>query len=423
MKRIGYEALQLEIEKELYNKIDKKIKSIGDKLPDINTVTFLFNELYTQAIDITEHYSVKYIIERIRNVINIDEYIRLFLFQSEKFEINCFPKETNNGTELIIFVNQMFFNNLNEDEQVGIIGHEISHFIFGHHKYSLSQLLTKPMNLADIGNFKANIVYWAKVREITADAIGLVANGFNNRAYSTVIIKHFTGLTDSSQSKFNISPLVEIVLQQYDLLSDDIFFNNVSSIHPSMPLRVKVVNEILKTKLVKFFGEEVSDSKFMEYKREYNELINNLIKKIYPELYKDDIDPEIVIPLALAVILADGKIDEREIRAFEQIEKMFIKKLNEDNLFTKYKNKIFDGKTINQYTEKMNDFVNDSLLVAKKKKMTKHSVAPIVRILLLVAASDETIDLSELDCIYQFAKNFGFTRDDIVNLIVTQYKL
>jgi uncharacterized tellurite resistance protein B-like protein len=172
--------------------------------------------------------------------------------------------------------------------------------------------------------------------------------------------------------------------------------------------------------LIKYFGEEVADGKYLEYKKEYNIIINKIISGIYPELFKDDIDPNILIPMCLAVILADGKIEENELKAFEQIEKMFVRDNNHQ--IEQYKKLLFEKNADIIFTKTIDKFIRQSINKAKRKKLTKHSLAPLIRIFLLVAASDKMIDKSELDCIYQFAKEFGFSRSDIITFIVTQYK-
>jgi hypothetical protein len=100
---------------------------------------------------------------------------------------------------------------------------------------------------------------------------------------------------------------------------------------------------------------------------------------------------------------------------------MFVK--DKGHLFEKFKKHIFEESTKNLFSDVMNDLVNESIVYAKNKNLSKHTLAPLLRVLFLVAASDEIIDISELDCIYQFAKEFGFTRTDIVGLIKTQYKI
>ena len=65
-----------------------------------------------------------------------DISLKLFVCQDNSFNVNVILWEIGvNKTQLQIFASQHLFNNFNEDEQVGIIGHEIAHFPFNHFKY------------------------------------------------------------------------------------------------------------------------------------------------------------------------------------------------------------------------------------------------------------------------------------------------
>ena len=423
MMKIGIPDLQLDLEKDLQVKIERKLNALKKENlfsnDSIQSRDRLYYSLLSRALPVSEHYAVKYIIERLDETLGLNVKVSIYLYQSTIFEISCFPRKTHSGEELIIFVNQYFFNNLNEDEQVGIIGHEIAHYIFNHFRYPVSELLKFPLDFEYTGGLKVNLVYWAKIKEITSDIIGLVANGFNNKAYSTGLIKHFTGLHDSSQSKLNISPIVNIAISQYDRSVENLFYNDSFSTHPSWYMRVKIINIVTKSKLIKNFGENISNKKYIEYKNEYNKVINEIVRGIYPELFtQDDSWYELLIPLSMAVILADGDIHRREVKAFKQI----IEASGFDKV-QHYMDIIFNKDPGISYNKLMSDFVAKSVAFAKKANFSQNSLVPLIRVLLLVAASDERIDLSELECIYSFVEEFGFTREDLVTFIATQYKI
>jgi Zn-dependent protease with chaperone function len=419
MKKIGYRDLQIQIEIDFQKNIEKSIKSIIDGIDIKQKFSRSRLTLPGKAIDVDQHYAVKYIIERINKNFGLELNIRIFLYQSTLFNISCFPVNSDNKNEIQIFVSQHFFNNLNEDEQVAIIGHEISHFLFDHFKYSLMDLMNYQNKDGENGSLKANIIYWSKAREITADIMGLVANDFNFKAYSTAIIKHFTGLNESSNSNFNVSPLVNIALKQYDSLANDPLFNDVSSTHPVMPLRVKIINTITQSTLIKNFGKEVSIKTLNNYKKEYNETINKILKGIYPEIFADDLGwYGILIPMAIAVILADDKIDGHEIKIIENICSR-----NQQNKVEKYRKLLFGkGGKIN-FIKIKEELINESISFAKRENYNKHTLVPMIRKLLLVADIDGYIDKRELICIHEFAKHFNFTREEIVILLQTQYQV
>ena len=422
MKTITYQDLQLEIERELSKDIEQSLDLIfnGQNYLHKNNEDKNFFELLKHALEIKEHYAVNALIKRLKENLELDKIeLKLFLYQESIFNVSCFPRKIeNNVIELQIFVSQHFFNNLNEDEQLAILGHEMAHFLFDHLRFPAHDIINTPFNIGDTGELKSNLIYHSKISEITSDIIGLVANEFNYKAYSTALIKHTTGLSDSANSMFSITPLIETVLQQFDKYAENLFFNDLHSTHPLMPVRVKIINTIAKSRLVRYFGQEVSDKDFKVFKAEYNKLVDDIVKTVYPEIYPDEtVINEVLMPMSVAVMLADDKIDKNELsliksminkshRDFEELTQLFLKK-NKDLSFVEIKNNL----------------IKISVRLAQKKSFDKNLIIPIIRKLIIVAASDGKIEKSELLCIYRFAKEFDVSKQDIVLLIKTQYKV
>jgi uncharacterized tellurite resistance protein B-like protein len=247
--------------------------------------------------------------------------------------------------------------------------------------------------------------------------MGLLAIDFNHKSYSTAIIKHFTGLNESTISSFNVLPLINLGLEQYDQFANDPLFNDVASTHPSMMLRLKIINTIPQLKLIRNFNQMYSVEEINVFKKEYNTTINELVEAIYPELFPDNKGwDKILVPMTIAVILSDGEIDEKEIKYFEDL---FSHKSSQ--LISKYKKLLLhDNRSFKALVEA---FINDSITIADNLGYNKHKLVPVIRKLLLVADSDGQIDMQELECIYKFGQAFGFTREDIVIMVQTQYRL
>ena len=422
MKKITYKDLQLKIEQELFAEIDHCFNGYsndydGEKLSYKEERQFY--ELIKYALEVKEHYAVDAILKRVTENLDLKNIsLRLFVYQDNTFNVNCFTRKTdNNTTQLQIFVSQHFFNNLNEDEQVGIIGHEIAHFLFNHFKYPARELINYPFSIGDIGDLKSNLIYHSKLSEITSDIIGLVANDFNCKAYSTALIKFSTGLNDSANSLFSITPLIDIVLKQYDDYANDMFFYNSHSTHPLMPVRVKIINSVAKSDLVKHFGNTVSDKDYELFKKEYDELINSIIKNIYPELYPHNSElNKVLIPLAVAVMLSDKKIDEKEISVIQTMIK------RSDIEFPELMNLMIPGRNMD-FQEIHDKLIDDAITKSKQNSFDKRLIVPAIRKLLIVAASDGKIEKAELETIYKYAKEFDISRNELILMIKTQYKV
>ena len=414
---IGIKDLRLSLETHFFNKISPLLKSLKKKYNFLSEYEHRkdieFYSLISHAININGHNSIKKILERVKKNLNTNVEVSIYLHQSTVFNITCLPRNKKDSNELLIFVSQHFFNNLIEDEQVAIIGHEVSHYLLGHLIFPTREIVAYPFELEEINSLKSDILSWSKACEITADIIGLVANDFNHQAYSTAIIKHFTGLNDNSNNRFNISPIVNLVFEQYDYMANDPFYTLETSTHPLMPLRAKIIDSVVESKLIKNFGVPLSEKEKEKYISEYNNLINGLIKSIYPEMFTRNFDDLNVLPsMALAVALSDGKIDSKEIRA---INRMF----PGSKLLERTKNDIFKNKISSPFKESVQELIEQSIETGKKSKLTKHMLIPIIRSLLVVAASDDEIISEELETIYSFAKAFNFTRHELIIIIKT----
>ena len=414
MRKINYNDLQLDIEKYYQKKINATLKKLKNLYPFVDAPQYKKeHELYTlvsNAIRIDEHYVVRYLTERIRNNLSIDVNISMMLHQSESFKVTCLNKG-NDRDDILILVSQHFFNNLNEDEQVFIIGHEIAHFLFGHIRYPINEILSFSFEISEINGLKGDLLSWSIACEITADLVGLVASDFNYKACKTAIIKHFTGLNDSSHSKFNLSPVVDLVLDHYDKLASDPLFAGEISTHPLMPLRVKIIGAMKKCKLVKCYNEEISKKRFDEYCHEFNKTVNDLIHRIYPEILPGSIEGiELLKPLSVAVAISDGKFDQKELKAIDRI--IGSKNIDEESSMIEY-----SQLSPEEMAETMNRLINDGVHIALKKQYTKQTIVPIIRRLLVIAASDGIIEKCELDAIYTFAKNFHFSRLELIIIL------
>ena len=189
------------------------------------------------------------------------------------------------------------------------------------------------------------------------------------------------------------------------------------SSHPIMPLRVKIINEVINTKLIRNFGETLSLSKIKEYKKEFNDLVNELICSIYPELFLEDNDiTNVIVLMSIAVVLADKEIHESE----DKYIKSLLKNTKKD--YSVFTDLIFKKDNDTSFEDKISQLIDESILITQKKTFNKTMIVPIIRKLLLVAASDGEVVKEELNVIFDFAKHFSITKREIVQIINTQYK-
>lgn len=419
-RKIDYTDFVLDLEGHYQKKIDTQLDYMTENLSFYEEHRYKkeieLYELISNAINLNKHYAIQYLIEKVNTSLGTQVPITLYLRQYDKFNVTSISDVGADGGELLVFVSQHFFNNLNEDEQIAIIGHEVAHQILKHYEYPLKELLSYHFHIEEINGLKSYLLYWSMACEITADIFGLISNDFNFKAYSTAIIKHFTGLNDSSNSMFNLSPVVNLVIDQYNQFAEDPLYTGKISTHPLTQLRVKIINSVTKTRLVKSYGNTLGSGIIEEYKKEYNDVVNALIEKIYPEILPFPIKAsKALTPLAFAVALADGNIDHNEVKAIKRI-------LNDPPEFNSYVD-IINADTVNSYKDKVTNLTHEAVNLARQNEYSKQEIVPLVRSLLSIAASDDEIVKEELDVIHDFASQFGFTKQDIIIILKTHHQI
>ena len=173
----------------------------------------------------------------------------------------------------------------------------------------------------------------------------------------------------------------------------------------------------MNTKLIRNFGETLSLSKIEDYKKEFNDLVNELVCTIYPELFLEDNDiTNVIVLMSIAVVLADKEIHESE----DKYIKSLLKNTKKD--YSVFTDLIFKKDNDTSFEDKISQLIDESILITQKKTFNKTMIVPIIRKLLLVAASDGEVVKEELNVIFDFAKHFSITRREIVQIINTQYK-
>lgn len=411
MEMIDFNDFQYAREKLFLNKIEPVFKSILKEDPELKNELSLqqheFYKLISRAIQVDEHYVIRNITRQINRQLKSNFKIKIFVFQANRFETHCTPYTADRkiNDDLIILVSQHFFNSLGEYERVCVIAHELCHLVFGHMTIPMNTLLQREYNIPGKDEFKMNLLKWSLCREVTADAFALIASDFNHSILSRSLIKYETGLNNVFGDD-----MITMALTQYDLIADENHQEKIST-HPIMPLRIKLINSIIDSKLAHNYGKEVSKEKKAKYITEYNKLIDKYIEGIYPEIVNNNFfrNDKILFKMAVAVALSDEEISPEELKA---IHNLTVEKFNPKLEFEKIE------KTLEKkgYKNTVTELIAESILLAKKKNKTKNDLSPLMRQLILVANSDG-IEMVELETIDRFGKKFGFKRLDIILMV------
>ena len=415
---VSWNDLQYEREKILYNKVDVVLKELQSKYEAFCKKTQLqekefFNHL-SDSVKIDKLPSVSDLLDTVNRNLHTDLRINVFLFQSPTSNAMCIPRYGlgSNDDELIILVSQHFLNYLTRQEQLCIIGHELGHLLFGHVNIPAKSILESEFELADAKDVKSNILKWMTCTEVSCDVIGFISCGGDFNVFCSAMLKFVTGILPVTEVSARIDNLINLVLQQYEDISQSLYDAETTT-HPLTPLRLKIIESISDTQLIRQYGESIDKKALHKYSKKFNSVIDSIIQKIYPGIIPSTDNPidDNLFSLGIAVALSDGEISKGEVLAIHHILNV---KEDIDATYDKIKGRLArdSAQTI------VEAIVNTNVQKIKKMKgIHKKDIVVMLRNLLLVAASDGKIEKTELDTIYTFSKEFGFSKQDLVLLV------
>jgi len=419
MKQISYKDIQYKREVEFFNKLFPLLENLRNKYKDFSMRTQEqeknFFNLLSHSIKIDGLKNLSHLIDELNECLNTDFKINLFLFESPTSNAFSVPRyaygKEESCKELVILISQHFLNNLNPDEQKAILGHELAHMLYGHVHIPAKIILQSEFPMKDIQDLKSNVLKWLICAEISCDIVGFLSCNCNVFPFHSALLKYSTGLNDETIHDLNQVYLIELLLKQFEEISESLF-ENILTTHPLTPLRLKIINSISHANLIKYYGKSVPENVFSQYKNEFNSIIDESVSNIYPEIIsnKNFRGNDILFQLGVAVALSDGHIDKRE---FEAIKKIIESETDIESSFNEMINEI----KIAGYDTVIKNIIDKSLQETKKKKYLKSDIIHILKHLLIVAASDGIIKKCELETIFNYSKENNVGKQEIIFLI------
>ncbi len=209
------------------------------------------------------------ILERCRTNLGLTAEVELYVCSDTAFNAFCYPPV--NG-KYLIGVTSALLEKFEPDELAFVIGHEIGHAVFGHHRLPVQFLLHH--GAGELSPLHAMKLYaWKRNAELSADRIGLIcARNFDAAAQS--FFKLSSGVTSSSLS----FELKEYIAQFADLESEmatqDVDPEDWYSTHPFSPMRLKALDMFNRSETYLKLTAKEGDAELSEEQLEFE------IKKI-----------------------------------------------------------------------------------------------------------------------------------------------
>lgn len=378
-----------------------------------------FYRFMSHAVKIDQLPSISKLIKWINHRLGTDLRVSVFVFQSSMAEAMCMPrgmrlKDDGEGgkvkdDELVILLSQHFVNDLGPGEQSSILGHEIGHLALGHLKVPKGAILDADLNLETFEDTKAKVLKWSTCAEVSCDILGFVSCNNHVTSFSSAMLKYTTGLTGDVLGTLDPEEnLMEMILQQYDDLTKSVIDSSMST-HPLTPLRLKIIRSIADNPLFYHFGKEMDDLQMTAAKAQLNDAIDAHLGEIYPEIVSsgDHTDDISLFYLALAVSLADGEITKDEIEAIQKI----LGSNQDVQAAYEHVQQMLETRSVEEI---IREYIQIGTDEAERVGCKRVGILSKIRQLLVIADSDGKIEKAELQTIFDFAGQYGVTKQELV---------
>ncbi len=342
------------------------------------------------------------IAENCRKTLKLDKVIEFYVYQDDKFNAACYPPTED---RLYIIISSGIVERFTEDEIAFVVGHEIGHVLFEHHKYHPKQILDiGGANLSPLHAMK--LFAWGRAAEISCDRIGLLCcKSF--AAAGSAFFKMSSGVTNTSLD-FNLDEYIgQFVDLKAEMADSEIDPEDWYSSHPFSPLRIKAL-ELFNKSDTYFEVAGIKKGKPEITEAELETEIAQFMSLMSPSYLDRESEvgvktQEYLFMAGYLIAMSDGNVDQSEIvalgrivtpEAFKKYMKI-ISELNEDDLKTK----------IVELSQDLNTFLS----AMQKLNM--------LRDLCVISAADGSIDECEVDVLYHLCYFFNIRQEFIDSVL------
>lgn len=295
---------------------DASFKSNYDVIMDGATSNGARKELLKTALKLTPTLAPKVYatLDRCRTALGLTAHLEMYVCADVNFNAFCYPPADG---KYLIGVTSALLEKFTEDELAFVIGHELGHAIFGHHRLPVGFLLHH-----DDGGFSPlhamKMYAWKRNAEITADRVGLLC-GRNFDAAASAFFKLSSGVTDPGlafQLREYINQFADLEAEMAD---QDVDPEDWYSTHPFSPMRLKALDMFHRSETyARLTGKDGSNAELSEEQLEFQ--IKKVMSMMEPSYLQESSElgtlmKNFVFNAGYLVAAANGVVDATEIAA------------------------------------------------------------------------------------------------------------
>jgi uncharacterized tellurite resistance protein B-like protein len=255
--------------------------------------------------------------ERCQNVLGMQAKLEFYVYQDNQFNASIYPPSED---RIYIMLSSGLLENFKDDELTFVIGHELGHTLFHHHKYPAAAIMDHGEGaLSPMHAIK--LFAWGRAAEISADRIGLIcAQDFTAAARS--FFKLSSGVTTDSLS-FQLDEYVrQFVDLSAEMAGEQMDPQDWYSTHPFSPLRIKALEIFNRSET--YHTLSGNNPNFTISEEEMEQEIAQFMSLMEPSHLdqNEEIGGDIHTYLFLAgflIAMADGHVDDEEVQMLGRI--------------------------------------------------------------------------------------------------------
>lgn len=402
-----------DLEIELAPMIARARQSLPDLQQRIDQQVRGFFEHVSTSVRVSGLPAVDEVIQQVRVLVGLECPVDVFLSQQPAPSAQCKPQFAVNSQQesgLTILLSQHYFNLLDTIERRVILGHELGHYLFGHLGIPSQPILEAARAENSLGETAALLYKWSLCREISCDLVGLAVGGNDWEACGLALLKFTSGLDKGGVGAVGgAKAVIDGVLSQYDAIADSVHDGALNT-HPLDAVRLRVLQTASRSGLLQRFGEECSDSELQSLQDDLWSSIDRDVFPVYPQLKPQSEvtldDDMVLLDLAMAVAMADGHVDPRELSAMGQL----LSHSLDAESFLRSLQKASGGDAASMCDQ----LVTRAQEAAVERGFQKADVVGLVRRVMQVAIADGKVSNDELKVLFSFLKPYKVSKEELV---------
>jgi uncharacterized tellurite resistance protein B-like protein len=336
---------------------------------------------------------------RCRQALGLVPELDFYVYQDLYFNAFCYPPD---ASRLYILLTSSLLERFTVEELSFVIGHEIGHALFDHHRLPINLLLERGEDL--LSPVHAMRIYaWKRNAEISADRIGLLCGGDFESA-ARAFFKLSSGITSGTLA-FQLREYIDQFRDLKQEMAEGADPEDWFTTHPFSPLRLKALELFAQSatyqRLRGGSGGEISEE---QMERDIRELLSMMEPSYLTENTQlAQVMREFVFLGGYLISAANGVIEESEVTALGSLL---------DPATVRERLESMKGTQVEEVWKRLSELVKTlNLHVPLIGKLN------LVKDLSIISYSDGSVEECELEVLYRICTLLGLKTEFVDHVL------